>query len=235
MTDQNGHPQPQPQPDPRAWGVPQQTAPVEPGQQTPVQPTPPVQQTTPIQPTPPVQPEPVPAPTPAPAPAAAPAPAPAPAPVPEPQAPPAPQASQTSQAPQAPQVFQAEHAWVDGYEPGNPWQARLCMETPYGTFTYPLTPHTIPEILEQMVLVAQEQQGLPVGFDADPESGALAEDGEDDGEDQQGQAPGLHGGRAARLTGWALVHDLWEREDPTARIVMGAIVVVLLLLGIVLS
>ncbi|WP_086802697.1 hypothetical protein [Streptomyces caniscabiei] len=176
MTDHNGHPQP-PQPDPRAWGVPQQTSPV---QQAPVT-----------------------------APTAVP----------------------------MPQVFPADHAWVDGYEPGNPWQARLCVETSYGTFAYPLTPNTIPELLEQMVLVAQEQQGLPVGFDADPEAEpetapANAEDGDEDEQDQAGH---LHGGRAARLTGWALVHDLWEREDPTARIVMGAIVVVLLLLGIVLS
>jgi hypothetical protein len=154
------------------------------------------------------------------------------------QAPPVQQAS--APAPTAvpvPQFFQADHAWVDGYEPGNPWQARLCVATPHGTFAYPLTPNTIPELLEQMVLVAQEQQGLPVGFDADPgpEPGTLPANGEDDDEDEQDQPAGLHGGRAARLTGWALVHDLWEREDPTARIVMGAIVVVLLLLGIVLS
>ncbi|MER6045778.1 hypothetical protein ABT136_34460, partial [Streptomyces sp. NPDC001856] len=31
--------------------------------------------------------------------------------------------------------------WVDGYEPGNPWQSRLCVRTPYGTFAYPLTPN----------------------------------------------------------------------------------------------
>ncbi|WP_149825783.1 hypothetical protein [Streptomyces tailanensis] len=134
-----------------------------------------------------------------------------------------------------PQVFQTDHAWVDGYEPGNPWQARLCVETPYGTFAYPLTPNTIPELLEQMVVVAQEQQGLPVGFDADPEPGAPSADVEDADEKQQGPTTDLHSGRAARLTGWAVVHDLWEREDPTARIVMGAIVVVLLLLGIVLA
>ncbi|WP_037676816.1 hypothetical protein [Streptomyces griseus] len=166
--------------------------------------------------------------------------APVPAAVPAPQAPQAPQASQVpqtlqaSQVPQtlqAPQVFQADHAWIDGYEPGNPWQARLCVETPHGTFAYPLTPNTIPELLEQMVLVAQEQQGLPVGFDEATEP--LPADGDD--EEQQGPASGLHGGRAARMTGWAVVHDLWEREDPTARIVMGAIVVVLLLLGIFLT
>ncbi|MDX2679440.1 hypothetical protein [Streptomyces soliscabiei] len=134
---------------------------------------------------------------------------------------------------QAPQVFQAERAWVDGYEPGNPWQARLCVETPYGTFAYPLTPNTIPELLEQMVLVAQEQQGLPVGFDEDPEpqsADAAAVD-----EEQQGLTARLQGGRAARMSGWSVVHDLWEREDPTARIVMGAIVAVVLLLGIFLT
>lgn len=145
----------------------------------------------------------------------------------------------------APQIHPADRAWVDGYEPGDPWQARLCVETPYGTFAYPLTPNTIPELLEPMVLVAQEQQGLPVGFDAEPEPGSEAEaqaeprtrpaKAEETDGDEQDQPAGLHGGRAARLTGWALVHDLWEREDPTARIVMGAIVVVLLLLGIVLS
>ncbi|MEI5526565.1 hypothetical protein WB401_28630 [Streptomyces brasiliscabiei] len=138
-----------------------------------------------------------------------------------------------------PQALPADRAWVDGYEPGNPWEARLCVETPYGTFAYPLTPNTIPELLEQMVLVAQEQQGLPVGFDADPEAepeaGTAPANAEHTDEDEQDQPGNLHGGRAARLTGWALVHDLWEREDPTARIVMGAIVVVLLLLGIVLS
>ncbi|SEQ67156.1 hypothetical protein SAMN04487983_100742 [Streptomyces sp. yr375] len=136
------------------------------------------------------------------------------------------------QVPQAPQVFQSDRAWVDGYEPGNPWQARLCVETPYGTFAYPLTPNTMPELLEQMVLVAQEQQGLPVGIDDDQSS---PDDGEDDGEEPQSVGARLQGGRAARMTGWAVVHDLWEREDPTARIVMGAVVVALLLLGIFLT
>ncbi|TQJ54527.1 hypothetical protein [Streptomyces sp. SLBN-115] len=155
------------------------------------------------------------------------APSPVPAPAPVPAAVPAPQPAQV------PQVFQAEHAWVDGYEPGNPWQASLCVETPYGTFAYPLTPNTIPELLEQMVLVAQEQQGMPVGFDEDPEpSPAVGEEGD---EQQEGMVARLQGGRAARMSGWTVVHDLWEREDPTARIVMGAIVVVLLLLGIFLT
>lgn len=158
--------------------------------------------------TPPVQQVPVPAP--ASAPVAVPAPQPA----------------------QAPQVFQAERAWVDGYEPGNPWQASLCVETPYGTFAYPLTPNTIPELLEQMVLVAQEQQGMPVGFEEDPDPSSPDEEVVDE---EQASASDIHSGRAARLTGWAVVHDLWEREDPTARIVMGAVVVVLLLLGIVLT
>jgi len=134
---------------------------------------------------------------------------------------------------QAPQVFQAERAWVDGYEPGDPWQARLCVETPYGTFAYPLTPNTIPELLEQMVLVAQEQQGMPVGFDEEPELSSPDEEALE--EEQQASASDIHSGRAARLTGWAVVHDLWEREDPTARIVMGAVVVGLLLLGIFLT
>ncbi|MER6788418.1 hypothetical protein ABT330_28050 [Streptomyces sp. NPDC000658] len=146
---------------------------------------------------------------------------------------PAPQVLQVPQAPQAAQVFQAEHAWVDGYEPGNPWQASLCVETPYGTFAYPLTPNTMPELLEQMVLVAQEQQGLPVGFDEEPE--APRTDDEAVEEDEQSLTARLQGGRAARLSGWSVVHELWEREDPTARIVMGAIVVVLLLLGIFLT
>ncbi|MGQ4333356.1 hypothetical protein [Streptomyces hayashii] len=146
---------------------------------------------------------------------------------------PAPPAAASPQAVPAPQVFQADHAWVDGYEPGNPWQARLCVQTPYGIFVHPLTPNTIPELLEQMVLVAQEQQGLPVGFEETAEQEPV-EPGREDGE-QQGAAPGIHEGRAARLTGWAVVHDLWEREDPTARIVMGAIVAALLLLGVILT
>lgn len=150
------------------------------------------------------------------------------------QAPPAQQVPAPAPVP-VPQIFQAERAWVDGYEPGNPWQASLCVETPYGTFAYPLTPNTIPELLEQMVLVAQEQQGLPVGFDEEPAQ-EPAQGGDLDEEPlEPGPAPDIHSGRAARLTGWAVVHDLWEREDPTARIVMGAIVVVLLLLGIVLT
>ncbi|MET8164066.1 hypothetical protein ABZT34_07350 [Streptomyces sp. NPDC005329] len=160
--------------------------------------------------------------------APAPVPVPAPASVAAPAAVPAPEPAQA-----APQVFQAEHAWVDGYEPGNPWQASLCVETPYGTFAYPLTPNTIPELLQQMVLVAQEQQGMPVGFDEDPELSSPDEEVVES--EQQASVSDLHSGRAARLTGWAVVHDLWEREDPTARIVMGAVVVVLLLLGIVLT
>ncbi|MFD9394384.1 hypothetical protein ACFWBB_27720 [Streptomyces sp. NPDC060000] len=149
------------------------------------------------------------------------------------QAPTGGQAPPPLQVPQASQVFQSDHAWVDGYEPGNPWQARLCVETPYGTFAYPLTPNTIPELLEQMVLVAQEQQGLPVGIDDD--SQPSPSDDEDDGGEQPHLGARLQGGRAARMTGWAVVHDLWEREDPTARIVMGAVVVGLLLLGIFLT
>lgn len=208
MTDHNGHPQ-QPQ-------YPQQPHPPEqpdPRTREAPQQAPPVQQ------------------VPAPAPAAAPSPAPAPAPVPAFAS--APVAEPASEPALAPQVFQAEHAWVDGYEPGNPWQASLCVQTPYGTFAYPLTPNTIPELLEQMVLVAQEQQGMPVGFDDDPEPSSADEEVGD--EAQQASASDIHSGRAARLTGWAVVHDLWEREDPTARIVMGAVVVVLLLLGIVLT
>ncbi|MEW2044968.1 hypothetical protein [Streptomyces sp. NPDC005476] len=204
MTDHNGHPQYPQQPQP-----PEQPGPRAweiPKQAPPVQQIPPVQQ----------------------APAAAAPPAPAPAAVPTPAAAPAPQPAQA-----APQVFQAEHAWIDGYEPGNPWQASLCVETPYGTFAYPLTPNTIPELLEQMVLVAQEQQGMPVGFDEDPELSSPDEEVVE--EEQQASGSDIHSGRAARLTGWAVVHDLWEREDPTARIVMGAVVVVLLLLGIVLT
>ncbi|MEU5280372.1 hypothetical protein AB0G87_28620 [Streptomyces asoensis] len=143
-------------------------------------------------------------------------------------------AAQAVTVPQVPQVFQSERAWVDGYEPGNPWQARLCVETPYGTFAYPLTPNTIPELLEQIVLVAQEQQGLPVGIDDDDPSPRPAEAEEGD-EEHQSVGARLQGGRAARMTGWAVVHDLWEREDPTARIVMGAVVVALLVLGIFLT
>lgn len=134
-----------------------------------------------------------------------------------------------------PQVVEAGRAWIDGYEPGNPWQARLCLETPYGTVTYPLTPHTMPDLLEPLVLVAQEQQGLPVGLDADPEPDDPHGSAEGEEQEQDGLAARLQSGRAARLTGWAVVHDLWEREDPSARIVMGAIVVGLLLLGIVLT
>ncbi|MFI5872263.1 hypothetical protein ACIBAH_07430 [Streptomyces sp. NPDC051445] len=208
MTDHNGHPQQPP--------YPQQPHP-------PEQPDPRTRETP--QQAPPVQQ------VPAPAPAAAPSPAPAPAPVPAFAS--APVAEPASEPAPAPQVFQAEHAWVDGYEPGNPWQASLCVQTPYGTFAYPLTPNTIPELLEQMVLVAQEQQGMPVGFDEDPELSSPDEEVVE--EEQQASGSDLHSGRAARLTGWAVVHDLWEREDPTARIAMGAVVVVLLLLGIVLA
>ncbi|MFF7357606.1 hypothetical protein ACFZA1_34030 [Streptomyces filipinensis] len=140
-----------------------------------------------------------------------------------------------SHVPAPAQPLQASRAWVDGYEPGDPWQARLCLETPYGTVAYPLTPNTIPGLLEPMVLVAQEQQGLPVGFDTEPEPELEKERYEGQDEDDEGLAVRLQGGRAARLTGWTVVHDLWEREDPTARIVMGAIVVVLLLLGVFLT
>jgi hypothetical protein len=86
-----------------------------------------------------------------------------------------------------------------------------------------------------MVLVAQEQQGLPVGIDTEPEPEASVPAAGAADEDEQSLGDRLQSGRAARLTGWAVVHDLWEREDPTARIVMGAIVVALLLLGIFLT
>ncbi|MEU7111197.1 hypothetical protein [Streptomyces sp. NPDC046182] len=126
-------------------------------------------------------------------------------------------------------TYNAQHAWIDGYEPGNPWQSRLCFQTEFGTVAYPLTPNTMPELLEGLVLVAQEQQGI---------TGDLAPDTPetpDPADSPQTTGSGLHDGRAARLTGWAMVHDLWEREDPKARLIMGAVVVVLLLLGIFIA
>ncbi len=108
------------------------------------------------------------------------------------------------------------------------------MDTPQGTVTYPLTPHTIPELLEQMVLVAQEQQGLPVGLDAGETvpGGQSDGSGTEDPDEDEGQ---LKGGKVSRMTGWAVVNDLWEREDPTIRIAMGAVVVVLLLVGVFIA
>ncbi|MCX4527031.1 MULTISPECIES: hypothetical protein [unclassified Streptomyces] len=133
-----------------------------------------------------------------------------------------------------PPVVEAEHAWIVGYEPGNPWQAKLCLRTPHGTVAYPLTPHTMPDLLEGLVVVAQEQQGV-TGADA-----LYATEAEDDldaelPEEGQEQDPGAHNGRAARLTGWTVVHDLWEREDPRIRLIMGAIVLAVFVLGIFLS
>lgn len=129
------------------------------------------------------------------------------------------------------QVVDAQHAWIDGYEPGNPWQAKLCLQTPYGIVAYPLTPHTMPELLEGLVVVAQEQQGTTGELEPD-EPGF---DGVDAVPLEPGRSPSMHDGRAARLTGWAVVHDLWEREDPRARFIMGAVVVGLLILGIFLT
>ncbi|AQT73585.1 hypothetical protein [Streptomyces sp. fd1-xmd] len=130
-------------------------------------------------------------------------------------------------------VADAEHAWIADYEPGNPWQAKLCLRTAHGTVAYPLTPHTMPDLLEGLVVVAQEQQGV-TGADAlyDPDA-----EGAEDGAQPDGpaEAASLHNGRAARLTGWAVVHELWEREDPKARLVMGAIVLAVFALGILLS
>ncbi|MFD4046202.1 hypothetical protein ACFWSF_11300 [Streptomyces sp. NPDC058611] len=126
-------------------------------------------------------------------------------------------------------VTEAQEAWIDGYEPGNPWQSKLCLSSPQGTVTFPLTPHTMPELLEGLVLVAQAQQGTAGIPDNDEDAAA---DGQDDG---PYQASGLHDGRAARMTGWAVVHDLWEQGDAKVRFIMGAVVVGLLLLGIILS
>ncbi|THA83183.1 hypothetical protein [Streptomyces sp. A0592] len=137
-----------------------------------------------------------------------------------------------AETPEAP-VADAEHAWIDGYEPGNPWQAKLCLRTPLGTVAYPLTPHTMPDLLEGLVVVAQEQQGV-TGADAlyDPDADGAEDDAQPDG---PAEAASLHTGRAARLTGWAVVHELWEREDPKARLVMGAIVLAVFAFGILLS
>ncbi|MEU3469817.1 hypothetical protein ABZ716_18140 [Streptomyces sp. NPDC006687] len=138
-------------------------------------------------------------------------------------------------APEAPEppLVEAEHAWIAGYEPGNPWQSKLCLRTPHGTVTYPLTPHTMPDLLEGLVVVAQAQQGV-TGADALYDS--EADEPEDDAEPHEPtETPSIHNGRAARLTGWAVVHELWEREDPKVRLVMGAIVVAVFSLGILLS
>ncbi|MEV7541335.1 hypothetical protein [Streptomyces sp. NPDC089915] len=135
------------------------------------------------------------------------------------------------EAPEPPLV-EAEHAWIAGYEPGNPWQSKLCLRTPHGTVAYPLTPHTMPDLLEGLVVVAQEQQGVTGADLYDPEAEETDTDAEPDG---PASPTDIHNGRAARLTGWAAVHELWEREDPKVRLAMGAIVVVVFLLGILLS
>lgn len=132
----------------------------------------------------------------------------------------------TPAAPAAPS-YDAQHAWIDGYEPGNPWQSRLVFQTEFGTVAYPLTPNTMPELLEGLVMVAQEQQGITGDLDPDTPDGPL-------GDGNPGPTS-IHDGHAARLTGWAVVHDLWEREDPKARFIMGGVVVVLLLLGIIFA
>ncbi|MET9320860.1 hypothetical protein ABZX75_11840 [Streptomyces sp. NPDC003038] len=124
-------------------------------------------------------------------------------------------------------MIEAQHAWIDGYEPGNPWQSKLCLQTPQGTVSYPLTPHTMPELLEGLVLVAQAQQGTTGMPDPDED--------EPQGGQDPAQSTSIHDGRAARMTGWAVVHELWEREDPKVRFIMGAVVVGLLILGIILS
>ncbi|MFD8145102.1 hypothetical protein [Streptomyces sp. NPDC059708] len=137
-----------------------------------------------------------------------------------------------AETPELPPV-EAVHAWISGYEPGNPWQSKLCLRTPHGTVAYPLTPHTMPDLLEGLVVVAQEQQGVSgvdALYEAEPEDVPEAEPSA-----YVPRRPSMHNGRAARLTGWAAVHELWEREDPKVRLAMGAIVVVVFVLGILLS
>lgn len=131
-------------------------------------------------------------------------------------------------------AYEAQNAWIDGYEPGNPWQSRLVFQTEFGTVSYPLTPHTMPELLEGLVMVAQEQQGITGDLAADTPD-APGDPADDDQRDASATPTSIHDGRAARLTGWAVVHDLWEREDPKARLIMGGVVVVVLLLGIILA
>ncbi|MFF5701993.1 hypothetical protein ACFY7H_05780 [Streptomyces sp. NPDC012794] len=46
------------------------------------------------------------------------------------------------------------------------------------------------------------------------------------------QGISLHDRRAARLTGWAVVHDLWEEGDSRVRFIVGSVVVCLLIPGI---
>lgn len=165
---------------------------------------------------------------PAPAPQAAAAP-------PQQYAPVAPAAPGAPVAPAAPAVpsYNAQHAWIDGYEPGNPWQSRLVFQTEFGTVAYPLTPNTMPELLEGLVMVAQEQQGIT--GDLDPNDPDAVGGPADEDRPDASSATSLHEGRAARLTGWAVVHELWESEDPKARYIMGGVVVALLLLGIFLT
>ncbi|MFJ3881325.1 hypothetical protein ACIPW5_28240 [Streptomyces sp. NPDC090077] len=136
-----------------------------------------------------------------------------------------------AETPEAP-VVDAGHAWISGYEPGNPWQAKLCLHTPHGTVAYPLTPHTMPDLLEGLVVVAQEQQGVTGGVLDESEADDSVEDAQPD---EPAEARTIHNGRAARLTGWAVVHELWEREDPKVRLIMGATVVAVFVLGILLS
>uniref|UniRef100_A0AAU2JTR2 Uncharacterized protein n=1 Tax=Streptomyces sp. NBC_00049 TaxID=2903617 RepID=A0AAU2JTR2_9ACTN len=145
--------------------------------------------------------------------------------------------SDQSALPQAPAdaapgpVTEAQEAWIDGYEPGNPWQSKLCLSTPQGTVTYPLTPHTMPELLEGLVMVAQAQQGT-TGIPLENEP---ADDHDGDGGQDPAKSTSLHDGRAARVTGWAVVHDLWEEGDSRVRFIMGAVVVCLLILGMIFS
>ncbi|MFE6779042.1 hypothetical protein [Streptomyces sp. NPDC057702] len=129
-----------------------------------------------------------------------------------------------------PQMSQAERAWVAGYKPGDPWQATLCLQSPQGIMTFPLTPNTLPDLLDELMQVAQEQLGVDLGPDEEP-----AEADEEAQPAPAARPAGTEGNRWTRLSGWATVHDLWEREDPTARIIMFVGVAALVLLGVILA
>jgi len=132
-----------------------------------------------------------------------------------------------SSSPTQPVVLQAGEAFIDGYDPANPWQSELCLATDNGDtiVVFPLNPSTLPALLGQLRQV-QHAQATVTGAPS-PTAGL---DPDDDGADEQDQGVT---DRARRWSGWSGVNVAWQR--PFSRITMIAIVVIALAVGALLS
>lgn len=118
---------------------------------------------------------------------------------------------------------------VEGYDPEDPWNAALCVETATGASLLPLTPKTLAALIGALGEVDRAQRSALGAAPERPGSGVDADEAPEDAPDHDGF---VH--RARVVTGSAQLGRLWSGSTRGRLVVVGG-AVLFVLLGILFS